>query len=123
MSGQWREFYAGERVMARDIPSQRWLFGVIAERNGPKSYVVQLDDGRIWKRHVDYQKRSEVGVEETPPPDIADMRTRAHTRVSTASTSSTSSYGRSFGSGKLDRDSSARRKCLERGRWSERESV
>ena len=42
VSGQWREFYAGERVMARDIRSQRWLFGVIAERNGPKFM------SRIW---------------------------------------------------------------------------
>ena len=42
VSGQWRDFYAGERVMERDIRSQRWLFGVIAERNGPKSYVVQF---------------------------------------------------------------------------------
>ena len=73
MSGQWREFYAGERVMAQDIRSQRWLFGVTAERNGPKSYVMQLDVGRVWKRHVDHLRRSEVGVEKTPPPDIAVM--------------------------------------------------
>ena len=42
--------------MARDIHSQQWL---------------QLDDGRIWKCHVDHLRRSEVGVEKTPPPDIA----------------------------------------------------
>ena len=73
VSGKWREFYAGERVMARDIRSQRWLFGVTvrAERNGLKSYVVQLDGGRVWKRHVDHLRRSKVGIEKTPPPDIA----------------------------------------------------
>ena len=71
VSGEWREFYASERVMARNIRSQRWLFSVIAERNSPKSYVAQLDDGRVWKRHVDHPRRSEVDVEKTPPPDIA----------------------------------------------------
>ena len=66
--------------MARDIRSQQWLFGVIAERNlnGPKSYIVQLDDGRVWKRHVDHLRRSEVGVEETPLPDIV-VTPQAHT--------------------------------------------
>ena len=43
----------------------------MAERNGPKSYVVHLDDGRVWKRHVDHLRRSEVDVKKTPPPDIA----------------------------------------------------
>ena len=56
--------------MARDVRSQRWLFGVIAKGNGPKSYVVQLNDERVWKCHVDHPRRSEVSVEKTPPPDI-----------------------------------------------------
>ena len=49
-SGQWREFCAGERVMARSIHSQRWLFGVMVEKNGLKSYFMQFDDGEVRNR-------------------------------------------------------------------------
>ena len=54
----WREFYAGEHVTVRDVRNGLWLSGTIAERHGPKSYVVSLDDGRVWKRHVDHIQRS-----------------------------------------------------------------
>ena len=30
----------------------------IAEQRGPKSYVVVLNDGRVWKRHVDRIRRN-----------------------------------------------------------------
>ena len=67
--------------MACDIRSQRRLFGVIAERNGPTSYAVQLDDGRVWKRHMDHQlRRSEVGVENAPPSEIG-VTPQAHMSV------------------------------------------
>ena len=69
VSGQWREFYAGERVSVRDVRAQQWLFGTIAERSGPKSYVIQLDDGRIWKRHLDHLRRSEI-PEKAPTPSV-----------------------------------------------------
>ena len=29
-------------------------------RSGPKSYVVVLNDGRVWKRHVDHLRRSNL---------------------------------------------------------------
>ena len=32
---------------------------------------MQVDDGRVWKCHVDNPRRPEVGVEKTPLPDIA----------------------------------------------------
>ena len=53
----WREFYAGEHVMVCDVRNGLWLSGTIAERHGPKSYVVSLDDGQVWKRHVDHIQR------------------------------------------------------------------
>ena len=64
----WREFYMGERVAVRDVRTQQWFAGTVAERSGPKSYVVSFDDG-IWKRHVDHLQRS--GVAE---PDAVDTR-------------------------------------------------
>ena len=63
-----REFYAGENVMVKDMRKDRtWWPGVIAERSGPKSYVITLPDGRVWKRHVDHLRRStKVPSEDTP---------------------------------------------------------
>nr|CAI5840449.1 unnamed protein product [Callosobruchus analis] len=49
-----REFSVGERVECRDyIHSDKWEFGRVTERVGKLHYLVRLDDGRIWKRHVD----------------------------------------------------------------------
>ena len=67
VAGHWREFYAGERVAVRDVRALRWLFGTVVERTGPKSYVIQLEDGRVWKRHVDHLRRSEVAESANKP--------------------------------------------------------
>ena len=114
--------------MVLDIRSKRWLFGVISERNGPKSYVVQLDDGRVWKRHVDHLRRSEVGIEETLPPDIAVMpqvrmpecqpqapRAPQVTEEVLAAASLTETQ--------VQEENVQRERERERGRWSERESL
>ena len=34
------------------------------ERSAPKSYVTVLADGRVWKRHVDHLRRSNLHSEE-----------------------------------------------------------
>ena len=70
----------GEHVAVRDVHTQQWFTGTVAERPGPKSYVVSLDDGRIWKRHVDHLQRS--GVAE---PDAVDHRLASHPHVAAAS--------------------------------------
>ena len=37
-----------------------WHSGTIAERTAPKSYIVSMDDGRVWKRHIDQMRRADV---------------------------------------------------------------
>ena len=32
----------------------------MAERSGPRSYVVVLTDKRVWKRHVDHVRRDNM---------------------------------------------------------------
>ena len=45
--------------------SQKWIDGVIVRRLGPVSYLVQLNDGSIWKRHINHiRARSDQSVEE-----------------------------------------------------------
>ena len=49
-----REMAIGDSVLARDhLTSQKWQPGVVLDRTAPHSYRVQLDDGRVWRRHVD----------------------------------------------------------------------
>ena len=55
-----REFFPGERVLVKDFRKDGvWWPATIAEHTAPKSYVVCLDDGRMWKRHIDQMRRAE----------------------------------------------------------------
>ena len=58
--GPFAEFYVGERVSVRGIRAEAWQTGTIVERREPKSYVVCLADGRLWRRHVDHLRRTEA---------------------------------------------------------------
>ena len=55
---EWRS------VMARNLtPGPKWIPGVIVERAGPLSYVIETEDKQIWRRHVDQLKELGDGVE------------------------------------------------------------
>lgn len=49
-----RSFKVGDRVAAKDYldRSKRRQFGTVIEKCGLLHYSIELDDGRIWKRHV-----------------------------------------------------------------------
>ena len=50
----------GQRVMAHNLrPESKWIPGTIAGRNGPLSYVVQVEGEHVWKRHI--KQLREVG--------------------------------------------------------------
>ena len=56
-----REFYPGDRVLIKDLRKEdTCLPGLVAERSGPRSYVIVLNDGRVWKRHVDRVRRDSM---------------------------------------------------------------
>ncbi len=49
------EFAAGQEVMARNFrPGSKWVPGTIKERLGQLTYLVQVQTGDCWKRHVDH---------------------------------------------------------------------
>ena len=49
-----REYRVGETVMARNYrDGPRWMEGIVVERKGPLSYVVQVNHGMLWRRHID----------------------------------------------------------------------
>ncbi|XP_055614238.1 uncharacterized protein K02A2.6-like [Uranotaenia lowii] len=54
IQGKIREFTVGSRVSAREyLHENKWEFGYIKERIGKLHYSVYLDDGRVWRRHID----------------------------------------------------------------------
>ena len=49
-----REYRIGETVMARNYrDGPKWMEGVVMERKGPLSYVVQVNHGMLWRHHID----------------------------------------------------------------------
>ena len=58
-----REWHVGQSVMVRNLrPGPNWVPGVIVERAGPLSYVIETEDKQIWRRHVDQLKELGDGV-------------------------------------------------------------
>ena len=50
-----RTFYVGDHVYVRNFRgTPLWLPGVVRSWIGPLSVTVELEDGRIWRRHFDH---------------------------------------------------------------------
>ena len=51
-----RSFNIGDHVMVRDFrqANPSWVEGQIERKLGPLSYLVKIDEGICWKRHVDH---------------------------------------------------------------------
>ena len=65
-----RQFSAGQLVMTRDFCSQgKWLPGVIQSQSGPVSYDVELENGKIVKRHIDHLRDRSVLTKPSTPVD------------------------------------------------------
>ena len=57
------EWHVGQSIMAKNLrPGPNWIPGVIVERSGPLSYVIETEDKQIWRRHVDQLKELGDGV-------------------------------------------------------------
>jgi hypothetical protein len=61
-----RTFNTNDSVYAENYATgPRWIAGLILERVGSCMFTVQLDDGRVWRRHVDQLRPRQLLV--TPP--------------------------------------------------------
>ncbi len=66
-----RELTVGQEVMARNYrDGDKWLPGVVVERKGPLSYVVQMKSGVLWRRHID--QLSELSNSANDSDDLAE---------------------------------------------------
>ena len=50
-----RMFHIGDTVSVVNFQGRpKWLARVLEEQLGPLTFRVRLEDGRLWKRHVDH---------------------------------------------------------------------
>nr|XP_034959630.1 uncharacterized protein K02A2.6-like [Zootoca vivipara] len=67
-----RSFIPGNRVFAwnfvGDIP---WVLATVVGVTGPRSYQVALEDGRLWRRHIDQLRRRVGNLDNTTVPPTA----------------------------------------------------
>lgn len=69
-----RELTVGSRVAAREyVHENKWEFGNVKERYGKLHYAIQLDDGRVWKRHIDQLRSVGAGLQSSPS-DVTSSR-------------------------------------------------
>ncbi|XP_060130523.1 uncharacterized protein K02A2.6-like [Zootoca vivipara] len=50
----------------------RWVAGVITRASGPVSYYVTLENGQVWKRHIDQLRRRALSREESDNSSLAN---------------------------------------------------
>ncbi|XP_070614630.1 FK506-binding protein 15 isoform X1 [Erythrolamprus reginae] len=66
-----REMYLGQNVYVKCFDGNvNWMKGIIVKQNAPKTYIVKLEDGRLWKRHIDHiRKRTENQLQQPADSD------------------------------------------------------
>ena len=61
-----REFQIGDRVFAKNYGAgESWLPGVIQNKTGPSSFIVDLTDGRRIRRHLDQMREDTTVVSDS----------------------------------------------------------
>ena len=56
-----RELTIGTSVLVRNFPNDNsWLRGILKDKSGPLSFTIELDDGRLIRRHLDHIRLCEV---------------------------------------------------------------
>ena len=65
-----RVMEVGNTVMVHNLrPCEAWVPGVIVKRLGPVSYLVDVGEGRTWKRHIDHLKLRDLPVPVNSSPE------------------------------------------------------
>ena len=85
-----RSYKMGDNVMARNfLKGPKWLPGVAAEVKEPLSYIVQMKNGTMWRRHVNQLRNGIADIHVDDVPLIPD--TNCEPTISSTNESSKSS--------------------------------
>ena len=75
-----RSFYNDDPVLVKNFTNtgKKWLQGHIIKSVGPLSYLIKLNDGRIFRRHVDHLRKCFISPDENSDvsdsiPDFSDV--------------------------------------------------
>ena len=69
-----RDFFVGQRVYARNYRGgSKWVPGTLVARRGPLSFVVQVNDGVQWHRHVDQLVESPDSPQDCSSSSVLDV--------------------------------------------------
>ena len=79
-----RTFTIGQKVMAKNFrDGPKWVPGVISKILGPLSYLVQMEDGLMWRRHVDHIRDNSTSSSHIPDVDYDPIPNIPETVTST----------------------------------------
>jgi hypothetical protein len=61
-TGRVRTLEIGDKVLVRNYLQKeiKWYSGTIVQRNGTLTYYVEVEPGKIWKRHIDQIKGTQA---------------------------------------------------------------
>ena len=80
-----RDISVGATVLAKDfLHKGLWLPGKVLERFGPCSYLIQLEDGRQWRRHINHLKLLDSAVSDEMTTYPTSLPTESSTPTATA---------------------------------------
>ena len=64
-----REFSIGEKVMVKNLqPGPTWIPGTVTKQLGPVTFSITMDDGQVWKHHIDHIKALGTKLHNLLPP-------------------------------------------------------
>ena len=68
-----RDFLPGDNVWIRDFRNNptKWISGAVLQSRGALSYMIQLDDGTLVRRHVDYIRQRVVKPDSNTPTSLS----------------------------------------------------
>lgn len=68
-----RTVTVGEQVYVRTLPTgTSWIPGVVREQRGPKSYLVELNNGCVFRRHIDHIRHRATNAETTGEEQLSE---------------------------------------------------
>ena len=72
--GTLRVFNPGDNVMAWSGQGRPlWLPGVVVSKVGPVMYTIEMENGRLWTRHIDHIIRRTAYVTPPPMPEVVNQ--------------------------------------------------
>ena len=71
---QYRELSPGQLVWARNLrDGPHWVKAVVLDRLGPVSYLVRLEGGELWRRHIDHLRVASESPEREAENEISQQ--------------------------------------------------